>query len=42
MSVAAEALADALPNGEVRILEGQSHDVDMSVLAPILRAFFGG
>jgi len=40
MSVEANALADALPNGEVGILEGQSHDVDMSVLAPALKAFF--
>lgn len=40
MSDAANALADALPNGEVGILEGQSHDVDMSMLAPALKAFF--
>jgi pimeloyl-ACP methyl ester carboxylesterase len=40
MSVAANALADALPKGEVRILEGQTHDVDMNVLAPVLTAFF--
>ena len=40
MSVAANALADALPHGEVRILEGQSHDVDMSVLGPVLKEFF--
>ena len=40
MSVAANALAEALPNGEAGILEGQSHDVDMNVLAPILKGFF--
>lgn len=40
MSVEANALADALSNGEVGILEGQSHDVDMTVLAPALKAFF--
>jgi pimeloyl-ACP methyl ester carboxylesterase len=40
MSVAANTLADALPMGEVRILEGQSHDVDVNVLAPILTTFF--
>jgi alpha-beta hydrolase superfamily lysophospholipase len=40
MSVAANALADALPNGEVRILEGQSHDVDPNLLAPVLKEFF--
>jgi alpha-beta hydrolase superfamily lysophospholipase len=42
MSVAANALADALPNGEARILEGQSHDVDMNVLGPPLTEFFAG
>jgi alpha-beta hydrolase superfamily lysophospholipase len=40
MSVSANALADALPNGQVGILEGQSHDVDMNVLAPALKTFF--
>jgi pimeloyl-ACP methyl ester carboxylesterase len=36
----ATALADALPNGEVRLLEGQGHDVDPAVLAPALEEFF--
>jgi pimeloyl-ACP methyl ester carboxylesterase len=36
----AQALADALPQGEVRFLDGQGHDVDMHVLAPVLRGFF--
>jgi pimeloyl-ACP methyl ester carboxylesterase len=36
----ARALADALPDGEVRFLEGQGHDVDPTVLAPTLKEFF--
>ena len=36
----AAALADALPNGEVRFLDGQGHDVDPDVLAPALEEFF--
>jgi pimeloyl-ACP methyl ester carboxylesterase len=36
----AKALADALPEGEVRFLEGQGHDVDPTVLAPALKEFF--
>jgi pimeloyl-ACP methyl ester carboxylesterase len=36
----AAALADALPNGEVRFLDGQGHDVDPALLAPALEAFF--
>lgn len=40
MGVAATALANALPEGQVGILEGQSHDVDMTVLAPVLQEFF--
>jgi hypothetical protein len=27
-------------NGEVRILEGQSHDVDPNVLVRVLKVFF--
>ena len=38
----AAALADALPNGEARFLDGQGHDVDMTVLAPVLKEFFTG
>ena len=38
----AAALAEALPNGEARFLDGQGHDVDMTVLAPVLREFFTG
>jgi pimeloyl-ACP methyl ester carboxylesterase len=42
MRQTAETLADALPDGEVRILEGQGHDVDPGVLAPVLSEFFNG
>jgi pimeloyl-ACP methyl ester carboxylesterase len=36
----AKALAAALPNGQVRILEGQSHDIAAEALAPVLKEFF--
>lgn len=37
----AQALANALPNGEVRFLDGQGHaDVAPTVLAPALKEFF--
>jgi pimeloyl-ACP methyl ester carboxylesterase len=36
----ASALAEALPDGRTRILDGQGHDVDPMVLAPVLREFF--
>jgi pimeloyl-ACP methyl ester carboxylesterase len=36
----AAALAGALPQGETRFLEGQGHDVDPAVLAPVLVEFF--
>ena len=39
MRAAAEALAEALPNGQARILEGQSHDIEPVVLGPVLQAF---
>jgi pimeloyl-ACP methyl ester carboxylesterase len=42
MRQTAETLADALPDGEFRILEGQGHDVDPGVLAPVLSEFFNG
>jgi pimeloyl-ACP methyl ester carboxylesterase len=38
---AARATADALPNGEHRTLEGQTHDVAPDALAPVLTEFFG-
>ena len=36
----ASALAEALPQGQVRLLDGQGHDVDPTVLAPVLEGFF--
>jgi pimeloyl-ACP methyl ester carboxylesterase len=41
MRESAQALADVLPNGEVHLLDGQGHDVDPTVLAPVLKEFFG-
>jgi hypothetical protein len=38
----AQRLADALPNGRVRFLDGQGHNVDPAVLAPVLKEFFTG
>jgi pimeloyl-ACP methyl ester carboxylesterase len=40
MRQTAQALADALPDGRVRFLEGQGHDVDPAILAPVLVEFF--
>jgi uncharacterized protein YdhG (YjbR/CyaY superfamily)/pimeloyl-ACP methyl ester carboxylesterase len=40
MHTTAATLAKALPNGEHRTLEGQTHEVEADVLAPVLRAFF--
>lgn len=40
MAATADALAEALPHGRRRTLEGQDHNVDMSILAPVLREFF--
>jgi pimeloyl-ACP methyl ester carboxylesterase len=40
MHETAKALASALPNGEIRTLEGQSHDVAPQVIAPALAEFF--
>jgi pimeloyl-ACP methyl ester carboxylesterase len=37
----AQRLADALPNGEVRFLDGQGHNVEPQALAPVLKEFFG-
>jgi hypothetical protein len=39
MRAAAHALADALPNGHARILEGLGHDIEPSVLGPVLETF---
>ena len=40
MNTTAVALAKALPNGEHRTLEGQTHEVEAKVLAPVLVEFF--
>jgi pimeloyl-ACP methyl ester carboxylesterase len=37
---AVRAVADTLPNGRQRMLEGQNHNVSMEVLAPVLEEFF--
>ena len=36
----AKALAEALPNGQLAILEGQEHNVAPEALGPVLREFF--
>jgi len=40
MHQAAQSLAEALPNGRYRLLEGQTHDLVPAVVAPVLEAFF--
>jgi pimeloyl-ACP methyl ester carboxylesterase len=40
MRETAQALADALPDGQVGFLDGQGHNVDPTVLAPALKGFF--
>jgi hypothetical protein len=40
MRETATTLADALPDGQTRFLDGQGHDVDPKVLAPVLKEFF--
>jgi pimeloyl-ACP methyl ester carboxylesterase len=41
MDKSAKALAEALPDGHVRALDGQSHDIVPAALAPVLLEFFG-
>ncbi|HEX7246490.1 MAG TPA: alpha/beta hydrolase [Actinomycetota bacterium] len=41
MSETARALADILPDGELRLLDGQTHDVSPDVMATALTEFFG-
>jgi len=36
----AQALSKAIPHAKLRTLEGQTHDVDVEVLAPVLVEFF--
>jgi pimeloyl-ACP methyl ester carboxylesterase len=40
MQVTATALAKSMPRAQHRTLEGQSHDVNLEVLAPVLVEFF--
>lgn len=40
MHNAAQAVADALPNAQLRTLKGQTHDVAPGALAPVLEEFF--
>src|SRR5258705_1209711 len=40
MRASAEKLANLIPNVEWQTLEGQTHDVDSKVLAPVLEKFF--
>lgn len=42
MGETATALAKAIPHAQQRTLEGQPHDVDLKVLAPVLTEFFTG
>ncbi len=42
MHQSATALAKSIPNAQQRTLEGQTHDVDLKVLAPVLIDFFEG
>ena len=36
------SLSEAMPNAQLRTLEGQRHDVNMEVFAPVLVEFFKG
>ena len=40
MREVAKELADAMPNAQARYLDGQGHNVDPAVLAPVLAEFF--
>lgn len=40
MQETAKKLADAMPQGQLRILEGQTHEVSEEVLTPVLKEFF--
>src|SRR5829696_3211549 len=42
MRETARALADVIPDGQHRTLEGQTHDVAPETLAPVLEEFFAG
>jgi pimeloyl-ACP methyl ester carboxylesterase len=40
MRTTAQTIVDALPNSELLVLDGQSHDVQPQALAPVLTEFF--
>ncbi len=40
MADTATRLADSIPHAQHRTLEGQSHDVNLEILAPVLAEFF--
>ena len=40
LEASAEALSQAMPHGHLRMLAGQTHDVNPGVLAPVLVDFF--
>lgn len=42
LRAAARALTDVLPDGHHHTLEGQDHNVDAAVLAPVVTEFFAG
>ncbi|TMD61346.1 MAG: alpha/beta hydrolase [Chloroflexi bacterium] len=42
MNDTAQALSKAIPNAKLRTIEGQTHDVDVDLLAPVLGEFFAG
>jgi pimeloyl-ACP methyl ester carboxylesterase len=42
MRETAQALAEALPDGQTRTLEGQDHNVAPDAIAPVLKEFFAG
>ena len=42
MPETAQTIADAMPDGRMARLEGQGHNVDPAVLAPVLMEFFAG
>ena len=41
MRVTAEQLTQAIPGAQHQTVEGQSHDVDAKIIAPVLTEFFG-
>lgn len=42
MHTSAEKLAQVIPHCQRQTLDGQTHDVDMAILAPVLEMFFKG